>query len=179
MANDERTERGERRGFSLRHKLVLALLVLVALGSVAARAWIGEPAQPEARQSSLVTSLVGGGASTASGPSTPDGGERPGAAKTLPYLTEGSFFALLGFALGYASRKAVKLLLILLALAFVGLQGLIFAGVAQVDWGLLVEKLNALVLNVREGTTVTDWLADRLPSAGGLVAGYLLGFRRG
>lgn len=170
--------RGERRGFSTRHRIALLLIVVVALGSMALRASVGEPAQPEARQQSLVTSLVAKDP-TQSPPATQAEPATSDAAKTLPYVTEGSFFALIGFALGYASRKAVKLLMILVALLFLGLQGLVFAGVAQVDWGMLVERVNTLVLNVREGTSLTEWLADRVPSAGGLVAGYLLGFRRG
>ena len=35
----------------------------------------------------------------------------------LPYLTEASFFGLIGFAVGYATRKLVRMLLIGIAIA--------------------------------------------------------------
>jgi len=97
----------------------------------------------------------------------------------MPYVTEGSFFALIGFALGYLSRKVVKVGLILLALLFVAVQGLSYAGVVAVDWDRALQLVNDLVLNLKENQTFTEVIKDRLPSAGGLVAGYALGFRKG
>lgn len=104
----------------------------------------------------------------------------PGALERwLPLLTEGSLFALIGFALGYTTRKLVKLLLILLALAFVAVQAAVHFGGLEVDWGGVIGWLNAHLLNLRENATVPEMLTDRVPAAGGLGTGYLLGFRRG
>ncbi len=122
------------------------------------------------------------------GESSPEGGTATGANAAaeaggleglLPFLTEGTFFALIGFALGYASRKVVKVGLIFVAIFFAGLQGLVYAGVADVNWGLAVELLNDLILNIQEDQTFTQVLTAKLPTAGGLIAGYLLGSRRG
>lgn len=97
----------------------------------------------------------------------------------LPYFTEGTFFALIGFALGYASKKVVKVGLIFVAIFFAALQGMVYAGVADVDWGAAIELLNDLILNIQEGQTFSEILKAKIPTAGGLTAGYLLGFRRG
>lgn len=99
--------------------------------------------------------------------------------RSLPYVTEGSFFGLIGFALGYASRKFVKLGLILLALFFLGLQALVWTGTVSVDWSGMIGKLNALIFNLQENETMTQFLTRRIPSAGGMLAGYLIGFQRG
>ena len=137
----------------------------------------------------LVEGLPGGGAGSVP---TPDGGstgpngvasaaaeDAGGLESLLPYLTEGTFFALIGFALGYASKKVVKVGLIFIAIFFAGLQGMVYAGVADVDWGAAIDLLNNLILNIQEDQTFTEILKAKIPTAGGLTAGYLLGFRRG
>ncbi|MBI1381610.1 MAG: hypothetical protein GC161_11050 [Planctomycetaceae bacterium] len=173
MANStESADPTPKRSFGTRHRLALLLVVVVLLGSVALRAFAGEKAQPADPATLGAASLTAGG--TAAEPETSDK-----LFAALPYLTEGSFFALIGFALGYASKKVVKVGLIVVALVFVALQGLVWADVAQVDWGAAVEKLNTLIFNVREDTSVGEWLRARVPSLGGLLAGYVLGFRRG
>lgn len=99
--------------------------------------------------------------------------------RSLPYVTEGSFFGLIGFALGYASRKFVKVGLILVALFFLVLQALVWTGTVSVDWSGLIGKLNALIFNLQENETMTQFLTRRIPSGGGMLAGYLIGFQRG
>ena len=86
---------------------------------------------------------------------------------------------LIGFAVGYASRKVVKLALIFLAIFFVGLQLLVYQGMAEVDWPALIEGLNNLIFNLKENRTITEVLTDRVPTAGAFVAGYVFGFKRG
>lgn len=99
--------------------------------------------------------------------------------RSLPYVTEGTFFALIGFALGYATRKFVKLGLILLALFFVALQALVWTGTVAVDWSGLLGKLNALLFNLQADESMQQFWTRRIPSAGGMLAGYLIGFKRG
>jgi len=168
-------------------KIVLGTIVSVMAVSAGARAWMASDPAPKATPSELSSSL------------TSDGGERtlpeilgipvPGGTEpvpeptsleaALPYLTEGSFFALIGFALGYASKKVVKLMLIFLAIFFVGIQALSFGGVLTVDWSKAVDLLNSLILNLQENETVSEVLKDKVPTAGAMFAGYWLGFRRG
>jgi uncharacterized membrane protein (Fun14 family) len=99
--------------------------------------------------------------------------------EAFPVVTEASFFALIGFALGYATQKMLKLGLILLAFFFLAIQGLSYAGVLQVDWGRALELVNDLVMNLKGNQTFEEIVKEGIPSAGALVAGYLLGFRKG
>jgi uncharacterized membrane protein (Fun14 family) len=168
------------------NKIVLGTIVSVLVLSMGARALLGSsepppgPAPRSAQGSAvapagLVAGVPGQGESRAAEPAP-----EPGALETaLPYVSEGSFFALIGFALGYASKKVVKLMLIFLAIFFVAIQALSFGGVLTVDWSRAVELLNNLILNLNENETVGQVLKDKLPTAGALGAGYWLGFRKG
>jgi uncharacterized membrane protein (Fun14 family) len=162
-----------RKGLTRGQGVLLALLVVALLGSVAWRAFARPERAPAGEIPAGAAGLVGGERADQTAP-PPEGIER-----ALPYVTETSFFGLIGFALGYASRKFVKLGLILVALFFVGLQALVWTGSVSVDWHSVVGKLNALVFNLKENETVTQFLTRRIPSAGGLLTGYLFGFRRG
>src|SRR5262245_16846786 len=97
---------------------IVALLVAALLGSVGRRYLHRSKAQGGTPAGA--TGLVADGGK---GQTEPTPVER-----ALPYVTEGSLFGLIGFALGYASRKFVKLGLIVLALFFVGLQALAWTG---------------------------------------------------
>ncbi len=70
-------------------------------------------------------------------------------------------------------------MLIFLAIFFVGIQALSYGGVLSVDWQKFVDLLNDLILNLKENETLTEVLKDRVPTAGAMMAGYWLGFRRG
>ena len=102
-----------------------------------------------------------------------------GLGEALPYLTEGSFFALIGFALGYTSKKFIKLGLVLLAIAFVAIQGLSYTGVVSVDWQQALDWINGLILNVRENETLAKVVQHRIPAAGAFAGGWVLGLKSG
>jgi len=155
-------------------------IALVLVASVAARALVSTETteRPDAGSELAPGSFLPGdspGSRSEPSPSQADEGVR----EALPIVTEASFFGLLGFAVGYTTRKLVKLGLIVLALFFLGLQGLSFAGVVQVDWSRALELANDLVFNIRSDQSAGEFLKHRIPSLGALVAGYLLGFRRG
>jgi uncharacterized membrane protein (Fun14 family) len=159
--------------------LGLALAGILA-ASVAARVFLFDPEAPEQRSSSssaiAPTGLVPG--------DHPDVEERieegeKKAGKAMPFISEAAFFGVIGFAVGYASRKIVKLGLILLALLFVAVQSLSYAGVIQVDWQRGLDLLNRFVLNIQEGQSAGEILKNRIPTAATLMAGYLIGFRKG
>ena len=188
MADEQRKRRDadERGGLGGFRKLVLFTLLGVLALSVAARAVLGDPAPMSGAGDRAATPE--GASSFVSGlpPANPgstddavEAAESGSVEQLLPFLTEGSFFALIGFALGYATRKVVKLLLIFVAIFFAGLQALVYAGVADVDWGQAIDLLNGLILNVKEEQTLTEIAKAKLPSFGGLAGGYLLGWRRG
>ena len=47
------------------------------------------------------------------------------------------------------------------------------------DWSRAVSLVNDFVLNLKENETIGQVLKDRIPTAGALVGGYFLGFRKG
>ena len=163
-------------------KVVLGIIVVVLLGSIGARALMGAGDDP----GTASPSTTPGGGSAFLPSQTPgqtgETGQVPaeeGLGGVLPYLTEGSFFALIGFALGYTSKKVVKLGLILLAVTFVVLQGLAFAGVIAIDWDHALDWANRLILNVRENETLSTVVQHRIPSAGAFAGGWVLGLKSG
>jgi uncharacterized membrane protein (Fun14 family) len=158
--------------------LLLAALVLSAGGRYAlAQGWIGSSGGSGSSTKGLGpggTSLTGGSLGKDAG--APEGGLEA----ALPVVTEASFFGLIGFALGYLSRKVFKVALIGIALFFLGLQGLVhFEVIEPVDWPLAIQKVNDFILNLKEKQTFTQWITGRVPTAGALTAGYLLGLKRG
>ncbi len=193
MADEKEQRAGDASGF---HKVVLIVLAVLLVGSVGARVALGigdgdseGPVAEEAagggatgvRPDSLVPQTgqsPSGGVGGAAGTGAP-AEERSTIEQALPYVTEGSLFALIGFAVGYASRKVFKLALILIALMFVAIQALSYGGYVAVDWGGAVEALNDLVLNLKENETLSQFLLDRIPTTGAFITGCLLGFKRG
>ncbi len=166
-----KVEELERPGLSGLQKGMLVLLVLALAASVGLRAFHAK--KSGAGLPSGATGLTADGAEREpSEPPTP-------LERSLPWVTEGSFFGLIGFALGYATRKIFKLALILVALFFIGLQALVWTGTVSVDWSGMIGKLNALLFNLKENESMTAFLTRRIPTAGGLLAGYLVGFQRG
>lgn len=171
---------------SFRSFLFASLLVLFG-GSLAARAWLSPPSsdgtnsghsasQPDGPVSSFSANSPTGSLPLVS-PDEPS--EPEGAAKALPYVTEGSFFGIIGFALGFATRKVVKLFLLLIGGLFVLVQGLSYLQVVTVDWSRAVDLTNDLVLNLKHNQSIGEVLKDRIPTAGALVAGFALGYRKG
>lgn len=151
---------------------LLTLLLVGLFGSIGARAWLRpEPGGPAGATP---------GNSLVAPSSTPPAEEpRTPIERSLPYVTESSFFGLIGFALGYTTRKFVKFGLIVLALFFVGLQALVWTGKVTVDWSGLVASLDEWIFNLRENESMTEFLTRRIPSGGGMLLGYVIGFRRG
>lgn len=192
MASDRGTKQAssksspEGRGFSPLQKGVLAAVALLLVLSVAARIALGGSAEEKAG-----TQAVPGASSQFLPGQTPTGQLPPGAGqqpvqeepgsleKALPYITEASFFAMIGFALGFAAKKFMKLGLILLALCFVGLQVLAYTGVVSVDWGRAVDLLNRFVLNLKEDQSITEALTARIPSGGALLGAFFIGLKAG
>ena len=173
--------------------IVFILISVVLVGSVGARILFAksdgtlESTVAGSEESGSRSNLAGN--SLVAGDPSGGGSERSGsesrtepesvARETLPIVSEASFFGLIGFALGYTSRKLVKIGFVVIALAFVGLQALSFSGVVTIDWQRLIDIVNAFVLNINQNDSVGQILKDRIPSAGALVGGYFLGFRKG
>jgi uncharacterized membrane protein (Fun14 family) len=168
----EKTPVPERRGLTALQKGILVLLAVALAGSIALRAAFGS------RQDASGATPSGAQGLSAASADQPATAPSP-LESALPYVTEASLFGLIGFALGYSTRKLFKLTLIVIALAFVGAQALVHLGWVDIDWSGLAGKLNGWVLNLKESMSVTAFLTDRIPSAGALLAGWVVGFRRG
>jgi uncharacterized membrane protein (Fun14 family) len=157
---------------------VVGVTSAVLLASVAARVWFHyRPGVTEA-----VENVADAGeaylrdAGQATLPPPPDSSALETA---LPYLTEGSAAGLLGFAVGYATRKVVRVLLVLVGVLVVGLQLLSSQGIVDVDWGAALGLVNDAVLDVSGDRTLGETLRDRLPPTGAFAGGLFVGFRRG
>ncbi|MHC4262551.1 MAG: FUN14 domain-containing protein [Planctomycetota bacterium] len=181
MAKNDEDGRSKDAGLGGIQRLALFTLIGVLVLSVVARAFVGESEPPSgpAVGPEGASSFVAGAPGSDSSDGSVEAAESGTLEDLLPVFTETSFFALIGFALGYATRKVVKLMLIFVAIFFAGIQLLVYAGVADVDWGQAIELLNGLILNVKEEQTFTEIAKAKVPSFGGLAGGYLLGFRRG
>lgn len=178
-----------RSGLGVFQKLALAVFGLGLVGSVAARWFLGSSGPAGSSKGSLGE---GGGAAgevggksflpglEGLGESQPTTAASGSAEELLPFFTEASFFGLIGFGLGYASRKIIKLALVFAGLFFLGLQGLVQAGIVEsVDWGKLIDTLNQFVFNLKENPDLGSWVTDRVPTAGALATGYFIGLKRG
>lgn len=150
-------------------RLVLGGFAAVLVGSVALRVFTGSGGDESA--------LAPMGNSFTGATDAPKQGE--GLERFLPYFTEASFFGLIGFALGYATRKVFKLALLLIAVTFIVVQLLVSTGYIAVDWLGVRSAVNQFLFNLKENETITSFLTNRIPSAGALLAGWFFGFRRG
>jgi uncharacterized membrane protein (Fun14 family) len=103
-----------------------------------------------------------------------------GALETLlPYVTEASLFGLIGFALGYTSRKVFKLALLLIALVFVTVHVLAAMEKIEVDWSRIVHAVDGWILNLNFGATMPEFLKHRIPTLVAFGVGYLFGLKKG
>ena len=88
-----------------------------------------------------------------------------------------SFFV--GFTIGYALRAFVKMTLILIGTGFLAMFLLQYAGLVDVNWGLLEGHYDETIAWLkREGSSFTEFAKGYLPSGASAVAGLVIGFRR-
>ena len=87
---------------------------------------------------------------------------------------------ILGFATGYALKKLVKVVLLVLGVFTVGLLILAYYGIIAVNW----DKLALLVERAISGAQATaysmqSFIIASIPFAGAFTAGFILGFKYG
>ena len=99
-----------------------------------------------------------------------------------PALASLGFGGLAGAAVGYTAKKVTKLVALVLGLAFILVQVLVYEGLVAVDWHA-VEHTAHTVWTDPHGVTLADhvWqiLTANLPFGGGFVAGFAVGFKLG
>ena len=161
-----------KRGLSGVQIGLLVLLIGLLFGSIGLRLHQRKK-NPETSAAPAAELAPGGPEQQAPPPAPPTPLER-----ALPFVTEGSFFALLGFALGYASRRFVRLGLILFAFCLLLVQFLIWTGSVSIDWGGIAGAFDGWLVGLKENQSLGQFLARRIPAASGLLLGSLFGFQR-
>lgn len=96
-----------------------------------------------------------------------------------PLLMQLGFGGVLGFIIGYALKKILKILLVLLGLYFVSLQYLAHRGFITINYDKLSESFKGLLSLGQSGFTLPSFLTANVPLMGSFVAGLGLGFKMG
>eukprot|EP01119_Soliformovum_irregulare_P009480 TRINITY_DN2281_c0_g1_i1.p1 TRINITY_DN2281_c0_g1~~TRINITY_DN2281_c0_g1_i1.p1 ORF type:complete len:200 (+),score=51.54 TRINITY_DN2281_c0_g1_i1:73-672(+) len=92
----------------------------------------------------------------------------------------GSLGGILGFAAGYAAKKSIKAVLILVGAQFMFLQALAYVGFIHIDWNRVLDvdyKFRAKHGNPT--SSLKTIFTHNLPFKAGALAGFALGFRQG
>ena len=95
----------------------------------------------------------------------------------VPFVGTLGFGGLMGYAVGFAAKKAAKLGLIIMGVLFILIQYLVYKGFVDVDWGGVAghggEAAKA------GGAWVWKVVTYNVPLGVGFTAGVLLGFKKG
>jgi uncharacterized membrane protein (Fun14 family) len=95
----------------------------------------------------------------------------------IPFVGTLGFGGLMGYAVGYAAKKASKLALIGMGVLFFLVQYLCYKGLATVDWGGVAAQGG--VAAKAGGVAFWKIVTYNVPLGAGFVAGILLGFKKG
>jgi uncharacterized membrane protein (Fun14 family) len=193
-------ERSRRRGrpIPLWQKALLAVSVLLMLGGGAAWAYATLIAPKPKPAASVATPSPTPGASgltdtgvSGFGPGFTLPGQTPDAPEPTPEASDRpidlyspavfrlgfSFFA--GFAMAYALRQFVKVTLVVAGVILLGMFGLQYAGLIDVNWSAIEGKYDSIAgFFRRETESFTKFVSGYLPSATSAAAGAFIGFRK-
>lgn len=181
-------EHGARRRLRPWQKALAVLSVVIALGGAGLMVYAaGTRPQPapaavgaESEASNLMRGFApsGGGTPNASPSSEQVQSERlVDSASGAVFRLGFGFFA--GFAVGYAMRMFVRITLLAAGIAILGLAGLHYAGVIDVDWEKIsggFDTFGAWFSEQRRG--LAGFITGYLPTFGAGLAGAFVGFRR-
>jgi uncharacterized membrane protein (Fun14 family) len=92
------------------------------------------------------------------------------------------FGGVAGAVVGYTAKKVTKLVALLLGLAFILVQVLVYKGLISVNWDAVQSTAEGVWADPH-GVTLAEraWqvLSANLPFGGGFAAGFVLGFKLG
>lgn len=92
------------------------------------------------------------------------------------------FGGLTGAAVGYTAKKFTKLAALILGVAFILVQVMVYQGWVDIDWGA-VQSATEQAVNSEQGRSAMGraWeiITHNIPWGGGFVAGFALGFKMG
>jgi len=97
-----------------------------------------------------------------------------------PLVVQLGFGGLAGFAIGYAIKKLLKLVIILIGIFLLGMAYLDYVDFIEVHYEKLAEAFRQLAERLlSEGGFLPGLLSANLPAMGGFVVGFALGFKKG
>lgn len=84
-----------------------------------------------------------------------------------------------GFCVGYASKKFAKIVAILLAIGFLGLQYLAYKGIVMINYSTLQSWIVSMLGETGALQAFLTALIAQMPFGAGFVGGLVLGFKKG
>lgn len=84
-----------------------------------------------------------------------------------------------GFCVGYASKKLAKIVAILLAIGFLGLQYLAYNGIVEINYSALQSWIMSMLGEAGVLQVFLTALLAQMPFGVGFVGGLVLGFKKG
>lgn len=94
-------------------------------------------------------------------------------------VTQLGFGGMTDFLVGYAAKKVVKILLVVLGVYISSLLYLDHQGFISINYGRLHDGFQSLAEMGRGGTTIPGLLTANIPFTGSFVTGLGLGFKTG
>lgn len=97
-----------------------------------------------------------------------------------PGLGQATLGGVVGYALGFALKKIIKILLIFTGVFIALTTVLASQNIISVNWPLVENYFNEILQNSNISfENLIQWLGAYIPVTGGLVAGFFIGFRKG
>ncbi len=97
----------------------------------------------------------------------------------LPLVVSVSGGFLLGFLVGYALKKMLKLAAVIAGVFLLGLIALDYTGIISVNYEALEKLLGGLASTLLGNNELLATLASNLPVSGGFVLGLIVGLKKG
>jgi len=98
----------------------------------------------------------------------------------MPIVLTASGGFIVGFLIGYGLKKFLKIVAAILGLFLLGLLALNYTGIITINYATLEELvIKAVSLVKKEAGKFVNWLTISVPFSGGLIAGLVLGFKKG
>lgn len=88
--------------------------------------------------------------------------------------------AITGFIVGYALKKLMKILIVIVGMFLLLLAYLQWSGIIKVDYATLIGKIeNATKSIIGESTPIVSVITANIPFAGSFMAGFYIGLKKG
>lgn len=100
-----------------------------------------------------------------------------------PLLSQLGFGGILGFVIGYASKKLLKILMVFIGLFFMSLLYLSYMGFIQINYDKISQSVEGFLKSLFSlfsgGLSLPAFLSINIPFVGSFIVGFGLGFKIG